>query len=173
MDANTRQAADAITNALDDGWDVGEFIAHALCHVAADEEDGIDGVLRNRPGSWEAGHVQRLMAGTVGEDGEGLDHFRKAAEPEPGMCEAELRLREGTWRLVVCVPGQLPTSGWPTTELTGHSTNVPTVAARIAALASLGYRPADPDRVGWAWLEAQEDPGQPAQFIAHTTVRPL
>lgn len=76
MDAATRQAVDAITTALHQGQDVGDFLAAALCHVAA-AEGGIHGVLRNRSGSWEAGHVRSLMTGTVGEDGQGLDAYRE------------------------------------------------------------------------------------------------
>ena len=75
-DTATHQAAAAITAALHEGQDVAEFLAHALCYVAA-AEGGIDEVLRNRPGSWEAEHVRRLMAGTVGEDGEHLDGYRE------------------------------------------------------------------------------------------------
>lgn len=75
LDQNTQKIADGITGALRDRRDVAEVIAHALCQVAA-AEGGIDVVVRNRPGSWEAGHVYRLMAGTVGEDGEDLDRFR-------------------------------------------------------------------------------------------------
>ena len=74
-DEATRQAVTAITTALRDGRDVAEFLADALCYVAA-AEGGIDEVLSNRPGSWEAGHIRELMAGTVGEDGQGLDGYR-------------------------------------------------------------------------------------------------
>lgn len=82
IDDLTRRAADAITEALDDGIDVAEFLAHALCTVAA-EQGGIEEVLRNRSGSWEAGHVRNRMEGTVGPDNEGLELYRKDAEPEP------------------------------------------------------------------------------------------
>jgi hypothetical protein len=78
MDLN-RTAAGAIAAALDEGRDVAEFLAHALCTVAADR-GGIEAVLRNRPGSWEAEHIRRLMEGTVGPDGEGLDMFRSGDE---------------------------------------------------------------------------------------------
>ncbi|NGO40648.1 DUF6303 family protein [Streptomyces ureilyticus] len=172
MDDLTRRTAADIAEALDDGRDVAEFVAHALCQVAADE-GGIEEVLRNRSGSWEAGHVRSLMEGTVGPDGEGLAMYRKAAEPEPGLCDAELRSSKGTWRLDVRVPALLLTGGWPTTEFTDHDATAPTVAERNEALAALGYRPADPDRVGWTWIEAQESPDQPVYFIAHTQVRPL
>jgi len=47
----------------------GEITANAAA------EGGIDQVLRNRPDSWEAGHVWALVAGTVGEDGERLSLY--------------------------------------------------------------------------------------------------
>lgn len=75
-DTATRQAVAAITAALTEGRDVGEFLAHSLCYVAAGE-GSIGAVLRNRPGSWEAGLIRQLMAGTVGEDGEHLDAYRE------------------------------------------------------------------------------------------------
>ncbi|MFE4574627.1 hypothetical protein [Streptomyces chartreusis] len=84
MDDLTRRAADAIAEALDNGVDVAEFVAHALCRVAADE-GGIEEVLRNRSGSWEAGHVRSLMEGTVGPDGEGLEMYRDDETARPGQ----------------------------------------------------------------------------------------
>jgi hypothetical protein len=75
LDNATRQAVAAITTALNSRVDVAEFLAHALCYVAA-AEGGIEEVLRNRPGSWEAEHVRRLMEGTAGLDGEHLDNYR-------------------------------------------------------------------------------------------------
>jgi hypothetical protein len=171
MDDRNSRAAAAIADALDDGVDVAEFLAHALCTVAA-QEGGIEEVLRNRSGSWEAGHVRSLMEGTVGPDGEGLAMYRKDDEPEPGLCDAELRLKRGEWHLNVRVPGLLgngPRAKVPTS--TGDST-VPTITAREYALAGLGYTAADPGQA-WKWLEVQEDPDQPAAFIVYTQVRPL
>jgi hypothetical protein len=169
-DRNSRRAAAAITEALDDGHDVAEFLAHVLCTVAA-AEGGIEEVLRNRSGSWEAGHLRSLMEGTAGPDGEGLAQYRRDAEPS--TCEAELRPKEGGWRLDVRVPG--PVSGWPTTMFSDRGTTVPTVAERTAALAAVGYRPADPDaeHIGWSWIEVQESPDEAAYFIGVTPVRPL
>jgi hypothetical protein len=77
-DATTRQAVAAITAALHEGRDVAEFLAHALAYVAA-AEGGIEEVLRNRSGSWEAGHLRSLLEGTVGPDGEHLDGYREAS----------------------------------------------------------------------------------------------
>lgn len=172
MDDRNRRAAAAITDALDDGVDVAEFLANALCTVAA-KEGGIEEVLRNRSGSWEAGHIRSLMEGTVGPDGEGLAMYRKDDEPEPGLCDAELRRTQGGWRMEVKVPAMLLSGGWPTTEFSGRGPTAPTVTERNEALEELGYRPADPERVGWNWIEAQESPDEPAYFIAHTQVRPL
>ena len=78
MDNLTRRAADVIAEALAEGRDVAEFLAHALCTAAA-KEGGIEEVLRNRSGSWEAGHIRSLMEGTVGPDGEGLALYREGA----------------------------------------------------------------------------------------------
>jgi len=80
IDPITQLAVTAISETLHDGRDVAEFLAHALCYVAA-EKGGIEGVLRNRPDSWEAEHVRALMAGTVGEDGEHLDLYREVPGP--------------------------------------------------------------------------------------------
>ena len=171
MDDRNRRAAAVIAEALDDGVDVAEFLAHALCTVAA-KEGGIEEVLRNRSGSWEAGHVRNLMEGTVGPDGEGLDMYR-AAEPETKGCDAELRRTQGGWRLEVRVPGRTLTGGWPTIEFSGRGTTVPTVTERNEALEELGYRPVDPESVGWNWIEAQEFPDDLANFIGVVKVCPL
>src|SRR5689334_5382087 len=85
MDNLIRRAADVIAEALEEGRDVTEFLAHALCTVAA-KEGGTEEVLRNRPGSWEAGYIRSLMEGTVGPDGEGLAVYRQEAGPETGSC---------------------------------------------------------------------------------------
>lgn len=172
MDDRNSRAAAAITDALDDGVDVAEFLANALCTVAA-KEGGIEEVLRNRSGSWEAGHVRSLMEGTVGPDGEGLEMYRKDDEPEPGLCDAELRFKRGEWHLDVRVPGLLGNGPRTKVPTSTEGPTAPTVTERNAALEELGYRPADPERVGWNWIEAQESPDQPAYFIAHTQVRPL
>lgn len=168
MDENTIRAADAISEALDDGYDIAEFTANALCTAAA-EAGGIEELLANRSGSWEADLVRRLMEGTAGDD---LARFRKQ-EPEPGRCDAELRYVRGTWRLEVRVPEMLVQGGWPTTHLGTDQAAVPTVEQRTEALGPLGYRPADPERVGWTWSEVQESPDLPPVLVAYTTVRPL
>lgn len=62
---------------LASGYDVAEMLAHTLCTVAAGEADGIDAITRNRPGSWEADHINGLIRGTAGEYGEHLDQYRE------------------------------------------------------------------------------------------------
>ena len=61
-------AVAALRTAVDDGVDVGEFIATALARLAA--ERGSSASLFNRPGSWEAGLVRQLVSGTVGGPGD-------------------------------------------------------------------------------------------------------
>lgn len=168
MKTPTDRVADAITEALDNGRDVAEFVAHALCQVAA-AEGGIEEVLRNRSGSWEAGHVRSLMEGTVGPDGEGLDAYRKAVDTE--VYVAQLYRTQGGWRLEVRVPGTLVRADWPAAEFSGSDGIAPTVAERTEFLRELGYRPAD--SIGWGWDEVQESPDQAARFIAHVNVRSL
>lgn len=73
-DLNQRAAA-VIAEALEGGVDVAAFLATALCTVAA-RKGGVEEVLRNRPGSWEAGHIRGLMEGTVGPYGEDLERYR-------------------------------------------------------------------------------------------------
>lgn len=70
-------AAAAVRHWLASGYDVAEQIAHVLCAVAATEPDGVASITRNRPGSWEADHLDGLIRGTAGEYGEYLDDFRK------------------------------------------------------------------------------------------------
>jgi hypothetical protein len=84
----TRAAVAAMTRAVDEERDFAEWVAIALARVAA-HAGGIDKLTAGRPGSWEAGHVDRLVRGTVGDDAdlpqwaapahEGPEHHR------PGM----------------------------------------------------------------------------------------
>ncbi len=55
--------------------DWAEFVAEALAGAAANV-GSLDAALAGRPGSWEADLVQRLVAGTVGWDGEYLLEHR-------------------------------------------------------------------------------------------------
>lgn len=71
-------AAAAVRYWLAAGYDVAESLAYVLCTVAAGEPDGIASITRNRPGSWEAAHIDALIKGTAGEYGEHLDDYRTA-----------------------------------------------------------------------------------------------
>ena len=55
--------------------DVAATVARALARLAA-ELGGSAAVLANRSGSWEAGHIRGLLAGTVGEDDEAMSDYR-------------------------------------------------------------------------------------------------
>ncbi len=77
-DARHRAAvAEAVRYWLAAGYDVAEQLGHTLCTVAAGEPDGIDAITRNRPGSWEAAHINGLIRGTAGHAGEYLAEFRE------------------------------------------------------------------------------------------------
>ena len=55
------------------GW-----LAGVLATVAAGHANGSHALTAGRPGSWEAGHLARLLAGTVGEDDEHLTDYAAA-----------------------------------------------------------------------------------------------
>jgi hypothetical protein len=61
----------ALRTAHSEHEDVAEFTARGLARLAA-ELGSAEAVLANRPGSWEAGHVARLLRATVGDDDSGL-----------------------------------------------------------------------------------------------------
>jgi hypothetical protein len=61
----------ALRTAHSEHEDVAEFAARGLARLAA-ELGSAEAVLANRPGSWEAGHVARLLRATVGDDDSGL-----------------------------------------------------------------------------------------------------
>lgn len=70
-----RPAADAPWRA--DRIDWGAFVCEAVASAAANG-GGTDLVLSGRPGSWEAGHVEAILASTLGPDDEHLwDHRTK------------------------------------------------------------------------------------------------
>ena len=61
----TRQAVDAITEAVEHEHDFAGWLADVLARVAAVQ--GSSGALTaGRPGSWEAALVDQLVKGTVG-----------------------------------------------------------------------------------------------------------
>lgn len=61
----------ALRTAHQAGEDLGATVARALCALAV-ELGGQAGVLKNRPGSWEAQAIGLLMSGTFSPDDEGL-----------------------------------------------------------------------------------------------------
>src|SRR5258708_24370081 len=71
MTGHDCQILAALRTAHAAGEDIAETIARALARLAA-ALGGSAEVLRDRPGSWEAAVIEQLLAGTVGEDGEGL-----------------------------------------------------------------------------------------------------
>ncbi len=74
--AEERRATEAVLAAHQAGLDIAEWVAHVLAAAAA-QLGSAEALLANRPGSWEAGHVRRLLAGTVGEDDEYLAAWRE------------------------------------------------------------------------------------------------
>jgi hypothetical protein len=64
----TSAAIDAITEAARTERDFGDWLSHVLAYAAA--RLGSTGALTaGRPGSWEAGHVRRLVEGPIPDDG--------------------------------------------------------------------------------------------------------
>ncbi|MFJ3758905.1 DUF6303 family protein [Streptomyces sp. NPDC090080] len=70
----------------------------------------------------------------------------------------------GTWRLFVALLGT--TEVWSEHVFTAE---VPTVAARTAALARLGYEPVP--NSAWEWEEDSSSPDQPVDLLASIKVR--
>ncbi|MFB4265343.1 hypothetical protein [Nonomuraea sp. GTA35] len=75
-----RRAVDALKAAVALEPDFPGWLAATLATVAATQPEGSHTLIEGRPGSWEAGLVQRLLAGTVGEDDEYLDSYREVEQ---------------------------------------------------------------------------------------------
>lgn len=75
MTGTDRRAAEAVLAAHQAGLDIAEWVAGVLARAAA-TLGSTEALLANRPGSWEAGHLRALLAGTVGEDDEYLPAYR-------------------------------------------------------------------------------------------------
>jgi hypothetical protein len=73
---DTTAAVSAVLEAHHCGQDVGEFTARVLAAAAA-EVGGSEELLSNRPGSWEADLVRRLLRATVGESDEHLGDYAR------------------------------------------------------------------------------------------------
>jgi hypothetical protein len=76
VQAATEAATPAVLAVIAHGTDVAEWLAGVLA-IAAAQLGSVDAVTENRPGSWEADLVHRLVAGTVGLE-ENLVHFMPA-----------------------------------------------------------------------------------------------
>ena len=68
---------DAMWSVVVAGGDFADWLAAVLARVAA-RAGSIETVLAGRPGSWEADLVRRLLAGTVGYDGQYLADYGSA-----------------------------------------------------------------------------------------------
>lgn len=93
--AYTVAARAAIRDAHATGGDVAEWLAMVLANVAA-ELGSTEALLSGRSGSWEAGHVRDLLAGTVGPEDEYLDQHRVSEQPPLSLdlsTEVRKRLR--------------------------------------------------------------------------------
>jgi hypothetical protein len=73
------------------------------------------------------------------------------------------RATTGDWRLLIIRPGE-PVDRWLTKKFTGGA--VPTIPARAAALADLGYELDDRDE--WHWSESTDPDGAVTLAAGHT-----
>ncbi|WP_194917499.1 hypothetical protein [Catenulispora rubra] len=78
--AATEAALPAVLAVIAHGTDVAGWLAGVLATAAA-QLGSVEAVTANRPGSWEADLVHRLVAGTVGWDDEHLDDYLPAPTP--------------------------------------------------------------------------------------------
>jgi len=83
VQAATEAATPAVLAVIAHGTDVAGWLAGVLAVVAA-QLGSVDTVTANRPGSWEADLVHRLVAGTVGWDDEHLDDYLPVTTPSAG-----------------------------------------------------------------------------------------
>jgi hypothetical protein len=74
--AYTKDARDAVLQAVRDEHDFGGWLASVLASVAA-ELGSTFALTAGRPGSWEADLVQQLVKGTVGWDDDYLDTYKE------------------------------------------------------------------------------------------------
>jgi hypothetical protein len=92
-EAQLRTAADALVAAIRTGvTDGAETISHLLATVAANL-GGMHALTAGRSGSWEADHVDRFLASTVGPGGEWLLRYRTASIEVVECLEASM----GEW----------------------------------------------------------------------------
>jgi hypothetical protein len=72
----TNRAVQAVSEAIRGETDVGGWLSLVLV-LAVAQTGSLDDLTAGRPGSWEAGLVDRLARGLAGDD-DGLAHFRAA-----------------------------------------------------------------------------------------------
>lgn len=56
------------------------------------------------------------------------------------------------WKVYVCTPDGA--DNWPKRDISRPATRPPLIAARVAALAALGYEPANGPQTNWEWNES-------------------
>jgi hypothetical protein len=71
-----RAVVEQMVAAAASGMDFAGWLAGALARAAA-RLGSTEALLAGRPGSWEAGLVRQILAGTVGEDDEYLAQYRE------------------------------------------------------------------------------------------------
>jgi len=76
IEALTAELSELVTRAQTTGVEVAGWLAEGLAVGTANVPRGIEGLLAQRPGSWEADLVRGLVCGTVGWQGENLDLYR-------------------------------------------------------------------------------------------------
>jgi hypothetical protein len=74
-DDRAARSGDLITEAARAEHDFGGWLGDVLARAAA-RVGSSEALLASRPGSWEAGLVRQLLAGTVGEADEILGDYR-------------------------------------------------------------------------------------------------
>ncbi len=90
----TAAAVEALSAAHAGEHDFAGWLAAVLASVAA-RLGSVAALTAGRPGSWEAGLVDQLVAGTVGYEGEDLDAYRIWARASPGRSWASGTLATG------------------------------------------------------------------------------
>jgi len=78
----TERALTALGEAVTAEHDFPGWLAGVLARIAA-AHGGSYALIAGRPGSWEAGHVERLVCGTVGWDDQDLAQYATGPADQP------------------------------------------------------------------------------------------